>query len=119
MRTVEGVIGHEISEESLRASVVVFNENRRLLRELYRIKRETPWKIAAEDGYSLVAMAGMIPREEHNDLMKYVLPLIEASENQKDDRLRVVFEGGFCEQPPGEQFSLVRKPLGLLPFLLL
>ena len=108
-RTIEGVVGHEISEEALRNSIGVYNENRRLLRELYRIKRETPWKIAAEDAYSLVAVAGMIPREEHNDLMNYVLPLIEASENQKDDRLRVVYEGGFCEQPPLDLVRLIGR----------
>jgi benzoyl-CoA reductase subunit C len=108
-RTVEGVVGHEVTEEALRASIAVFNENRRLLRELYRIKRETPWLVAAEDAYALVAVAGMIPREEHNELMRYVLPLIEARDTQKDDRLRVVFEGGFCEQPPLDLVRLIGR----------
>jgi len=97
---IEGVAGHEVTEESLRKSLAVFNKNRSLLRDLYAIKRETPWKISAEDAYSLVAVAGVIPREEHNELMEYVLPLIAEVDAKKEDRIRVVFEGAFCEQPP-------------------
>ncbi|MBC8406511.1 MAG: 2-hydroxyacyl-CoA dehydratase [Planctomycetes bacterium] len=97
---IEAVAGHEVTEESLRKSLAVFNQNRSLLRDLYAIKRETPWKISAEDAYSLVAVAGVIPREEHNELMEYVLPLIAEVDAKKEDRIRVVFEGAFCEQPP-------------------
>jgi benzoyl-CoA reductase subunit C len=42
----------------------------------------------------------MMPREEHNTLLRYVLPLIQARTVKKQDKIRVVFEGGFCEQPP-------------------
>lgn len=104
-RVIEGVVGHEVSDEALANSVNVFNENRRLLRELYDIKREQPWLIAAEDAYALVALAGMMPREEHNELLNTLLPQIRERTNKKEDRIRVVFEGGFCEQPP---FDLIR-----------
>jgi len=104
-RVVEQVAGREIGDEDLRQSIEVFNENRRLMRELYQIKSEMPWLIAAEDAYALVALAGMIPREEHNELMSTLLPMIRERTNKKEDRIRLVFEGGFCEQPP---FDLVR-----------
>lgn len=100
MRKVEEVAGVSISDESLRSSIVVFNENRRLIRELYDIKRETPWVVAAEDAYSLVSVGGMIPREEHNELLKTILPQLRKRQVKPEDRMRVVFEGGFCEQPP-------------------
>ncbi len=45
-------------------------------------------------------MGGLIPREEHNALLRAVLPQIEARAARPQDRIRVVFEGGFCEQPP-------------------
>ena len=48
----------------------------------------------------LVALAGLIPREEHNKLLLTVLPQIRARGTQTQDKVRVVFEGGFCEQPP-------------------
>ncbi len=99
-RLVESIAGREVSDDDLRRSVGVFNENRRLLRELYTIKRESPWLIAAEDAYALLAIGGMIPREEHNDVLRAVLPLVRARQARTEDRVRVVFEGGFCEQPP-------------------
>jgi benzoyl-CoA reductase subunit C len=104
-RVVEDVADRHITEDDLRNSIAVFNENRRLLRRLYDIKRHTPWLIAAEDAYALVALAGMIPREEHNELLATLLPEIREGAAKAEDRIRVVFEGGFCEQPP---FDLVR-----------
>ncbi|GMQ93599.1 MAG: (R)-2-hydroxyisocaproyl-CoA dehydratase subunit beta [Acidimicrobiia bacterium] len=104
-RVTEEVADVEITEEALRESITVFNENRRLIRELYDIKANTPWLVAAEDAYALVALAGMIPREEHNELLATLIPLIKKRDLKREDRIRVVFEGGFCEQPP---FDLIR-----------
>ena len=104
-RVTEEVADVEITDESLRRSIAVFNENRRHMRELYAIKRETPWLVAAEDAYALVALAGMIPREEHNELLSTLIPMIRERDLKQEDRIRVVFEGGFCEQPP---FDLIR-----------
>ncbi len=97
---IEKISGVTITEEALRNSIAVFNENRKLLRELYDIKRDTPWLITAEDSYSLVSVGGMIPREEHNELLRDVLPRVRARTAKQQDLTRVVFEGGFCEQPP-------------------
>lgn len=100
MRLIESITGTKISDDDLGKSIKVFNENRRLLRELYDIKRETPWLISAEDAYCLVSVGGMIPREEHNELLQHVLPQIKMQSRKSQDRIRIVFEGGFCEQPP-------------------
>ncbi|MCP3918710.1 MAG: hypothetical protein GY711_24455 [bacterium] len=100
LREVEEVTGNKVSDEDLRNSIEVFNTNRALMRELYEIKRETPWKVSAEDAYCLVAAGGMIPREEHNELLATLLPLIRERDTRQHDRTRIVFEGAFCEQPP-------------------
>ncbi|MDH5642610.1 MAG: 2-hydroxyacyl-CoA dehydratase [Gemmatimonadota bacterium] len=99
-RQIESVTGNEISDDNIRESIIVFNENRALMRELYELKRTEPWRIAAEDAYALVALSGLMPREEHNELMRSVLPLLRERDAKEQDRIRVVFEGGFCEQPP-------------------
>ncbi len=99
-RSVEEIAGRAVKEDDLRRSLAVYNRNRALLRELYGIKRETPWLLSADEAYVLVAIGGLIPREEHNELLETVLPLIAARPNKKQDKIRLVFEGGFCEQPP-------------------
>jgi benzoyl-CoA reductase subunit C len=99
-RTIEAVAGRKVAREDLRRSIAVFNRNRALLRELYGIKRESPWRVAAHEAYALVAVGGLVPREEHNALLEKVLPLLGERPTRSEDRIRVVFEGGFCEQPP-------------------
>ncbi len=99
-REIETIVGHPINDDQLRASIAVFNENRRLLHRLYAIKRETPWLLSADEAYVLMGVGGLIPREEHNDLLRAVIPQIETRPARPQDRIRVVFEGGFCEQPP-------------------
>ena len=99
-RSVEEIAGRPVKEDDLRRSLAVYNRNRALLRELYSIKRETPWLVSADEAYVLVAIGGLIPREEHNELLETVLPLIAVRPNKKQDKIRLVFEGGFCEQPP-------------------
>ncbi len=99
-REIEAVAGRTVTDDDLRDSIKVFNENRRLIHKLYAIKRETPWLLSTDEAYVLMSVGGVIPREEHNDLLRAVIPQIEARTAKPQDRIRVVFEGGFCEQPP-------------------
>jgi benzoyl-CoA reductase subunit C len=96
-----------VSCERLRESIDVFNRNRRLIRELYAIKRDTPWLLPIDEAYVLLAIAGIIPREEHNDLLEALLPKIKARAARRQDKVRIVFEGGFCEQPPLDLLRLI------------
>jgi benzoyl-CoA reductase subunit C len=99
-RLLEEITGNPITTDALKNSIGVFNANRRLLRQLYAIKRETPWLLSVDEAFVLIAAGAMIPREEHNALLESAIPLIQARSAKKQDKIRVVFEGGFCEQPP-------------------
>ncbi|HET7903478.1 MAG TPA: 2-hydroxyacyl-CoA dehydratase [Candidatus Eisenbacteria bacterium] len=103
---IETIAGRKVGDDDLRRSIALFNENRRLLRDLYAMKRETPWLVAAHEAYALLAVGGLIPREEQNELLAATLPLLRVRDAHAQDRIRIVFEGGFCEQPP---LDLVRS----------
>ena len=109
LREIEAVTGQQVSEEDLRRSIGVYNENRARLRELYQIKQWTPWKIAADEAYALMAVGGMMLREEHNRLLESALPMIRSRDARQLDRIRVVFEGGFCEQPPLDLIRVIGR----------
>jgi len=100
LRDVEKIAGRRVNEDDLRRSVAVYNRNRALLRELYAIKRDTPWLVSADEAYVLTAIGGLMPRQEHNEILAAVLPQLATRPNKKQDKIRLVFEGGFCEQPP-------------------
>jgi len=46
MTELERIAGRPIEESDLRRSIWIYNENRRLLRSLYEVKRETPWLLS-------------------------------------------------------------------------
>lgn len=97
---IEALTGTKVTDEALRNSIAVYNENRSLLRKIYEIKRKQPWLLSGYEAYLLMNVGGMILREEHNEMLKAAIPLIEARPAKRQDKIRVVFEGGFCEQPP-------------------
>ncbi|UCH61162.1 MAG: 2-hydroxyacyl-CoA dehydratase [Anaerolineales bacterium] len=109
LKDIEVVVDRKVSADDLRHSMSVFNENRSLIRELYTLKREKPWLCSADEAYTLLAIGGLIPREEHNQLLKTVLPMLKSRANKQQDRIRVVFEGGFCEQPPLDMIRMLGK----------
>jgi benzoyl-CoA reductase subunit C len=104
---IEAVAGRRVSEADLRRSVGVFNQNRRLLREVYAIKRETPWLLPVDQAYILVALGALLPREEHNALLAALLPQIRGRTARPHDKIRVILEGGFCEQPPLDLLAVI------------
>jgi benzoyl-CoA reductase subunit C len=99
-RVIEEIGGRAVTDDDLRRSIAIFNENRRLLRQLYELRRETPWRLSVAESYVLVAAGGVMPREEHNALLARALALLETRDAMPQDRMRIVFDGGFCEQPP-------------------
>ncbi|OHB76643.1 MAG: hypothetical protein A2Z34_08120 [Planctomycetes bacterium RBG_16_59_8] len=108
-KELEAIAGRPIADDDLRKSIALFNENRRLLHRIYDIKREQPWLLAVDEAFILTAVGGLIPREEHNDLLRYILPLIEARQAKKQDKIRLVFAGGFCELPPLDLMRVIAQ----------
>ncbi len=109
VQVIEDVVGRRVTDDDLRRSIQVFNENRRFLRELYDIKRETPWLVTADEAYGLLAVGALIPREEHNEVLRSVLPQLRQRDTKREDRIRIVFEGGFCEQPPLDMVRMLGR----------
>jgi benzoyl-CoA reductase subunit C len=104
---LSGQIGHEITDEAIRASLRIYNENRRLQRELYRIKRDDPARLSTIETYLLVRAGTGTRREEHNALLKEALRLLPQRHVYPRDKPRVIFLGGFCEQPPLEMIETI------------
>ncbi len=92
--------GVEITDDALRASIALYNENRRLVREVYAARAKAPWLAPASEVY-LVMRAGMVlPVEEHTELLRDYLAAVRAEPRPQRDNCRIVLNGVFCEQPP-------------------
>lgn len=100
-------VAHDISDDAIRDSLRVYNENRRLQRALYAIKRDDSSRISTVETYLLTRAGTRLRREEHNVLLQQALRLLPERRVRPMDKPRVVFVGGFCEQPPLEMLETI------------
>jgi len=92
--------GRPVTDEELRQSIVLYNENRALVRELYDLRAEKPWQTPAAEVY-LVLRAGLVlPVEEHSAMLRAYMAAVKAEDRPRRDNCRIVLTGAFCEQPP-------------------
>lgn len=92
--------GEPISDDELRRSIAVYNENRKLVCELYAFRIERPWQAPAAEVYLMMRSGLVLPVEEHSSLLREYLAAARAEERPKRDNCRIVLTGMFCEQPP-------------------
>lgn len=100
MEDLGGIAGREVTSEQLQDSIRLYDENRRLIRELYRKRSDVPWKIPTSEVYLLQRAGMVLPVEEHNALVVSYMAAAEAEDRPELDNSRVVVSGAFCEQPP-------------------
>ncbi len=92
--------GQPITDEELRRSIAVYNENRRLVRDLYALRAERPWQTPATEVYLIVRAGLVLPVEEHSTMLRDYIAAARAEERPMRDNCRIVLTGAFCEQPP-------------------
>ena len=92
--------GKPITDDELRRSVEVYNENRHLIRELYAFRAQVPWQAPAAEVYLVVRAGLVLPVEEHSAMLRDYLSAVRAEERPMRDNCRIVLTGAFCEQPP-------------------
>ena len=92
--------GKPITDDEMRHSIAVYNENRKFIRELYAFRAERPWQAPAAEVYLMVRAGLVLPVEEHTILLREYLAAARANERPVRDNCRIVLTGMFCEQPP-------------------
>lgn len=98
--------GREVSDDDMRRSIAVYNENRRWVNRVYDFRSDFPWKAPSAEVYLLMRAGMVLPPEEHTLLMREYLAAAEAANRPMRDNCRVVLTGAFCEQPP---LSLIKS----------
>jgi benzoyl-CoA reductase subunit C len=92
--------GRDVTDEAIRTSIKLYNENRRLVRAVYAFRAKEPWKAPSSEVYLLMRAGMILAVEEHNRLLNEYLAAATATERPRRDNSRVVVTGAFCEQPP-------------------
>lgn len=99
-RAFERINGKAVSADDLRRSIVLFNENRRAVKDLMDLRAEQPWRAPLHEAYLVIRAGDVMDVEAHTALVwDYVAAAHDADRPQRD-HTRVVMAGSFCEQPP-------------------
>ncbi|HSP06548.1 MAG TPA: 2-hydroxyacyl-CoA dehydratase [Acidobacteriota bacterium] len=99
---MEPMAANPITPESLNNSIHAYNRNRALLRQLYEIREKSPHLISTLELYVLLKAGNFLPPDEHSAILEQALVEIPLRSRKPRDKVRVVLEGSFCEQPPIE-----------------
>lgn len=95
------------SDDALRHSIELYNQQRRLVAELYQLRAQSPHLLAAWESYVLVRAGNFLPVEEHIPMLRNTLAVVRDRPGKRRDSIRVVVEGAFCEQPPVEVIRMM------------
>jgi benzoyl-CoA reductase subunit C len=92
--------GTRVTDEALRASIALYNENRRRVRDLFALRRESPHLAPTSEVYLLLRAGCLLPVEEHSAMLDAYAAAARRSARRALDTCRVAVRGAFCEQPP-------------------
>ena len=67
---IESAVGAEVTRDALAASIAIFNENRRLLREVYALRRSGRARITASQMQVLVKSSMVMDVAEHTAVLR-------------------------------------------------
>jgi len=94
------VSGRPVGDLELIEAIRVYGEIRQAIQELYRRRRDEPWRVPTEELYLLMRAAVVVPPEVFLVKVRTYLECVAEAEPVIKDRVRVVLVGTFCEQPP-------------------
>jgi benzoyl-CoA reductase subunit C len=92
--------GHAPTADDLNRSIGLYNRIRASLRDIYRIRTETPHLISAAESFVLTRAGTLMAPEDFVKILERVLADLPGRATRPKDRIRVILEGSFCELPP-------------------
>jgi bzd-type benzoyl-CoA reductase N subunit len=88
--------GHPITDGDLKRSISLFNQNRSLLRQLYRRRMENPEKISPGANLAIIQSATFMPKEEFNPKLQNFLDSQVSLDQSSNHKLRLFISGSVC-----------------------
>ena len=87
-----------VGDSALAESIRLYNRNRELLAELYRLRREDPGIIPSDEALWLVASSALIEKSEHNAMLEEALAGLAGSSEKPDGKVRLFAAGSVMDQ---------------------
>jgi len=104
---LEEVLGVVVTEDALRHSIGLFNENRRLIRELYQMRRTGRVQLRASQMQHIVKSSMVMDKETHNALLRELIAALTAPNAPRSDKIAIFVSGHLCHAPRPEILDLI------------
>lgn len=96
---LEKHLGITVTDEKLREAIKLHNQTRRLLRQLYELRKKDNPPITGAETLSVVVASTAMPREQFNQMLKELLEELSDAEGIKDYRARLMIVGSILDDP--------------------
>ena len=96
---LEKHLGITITDDKLQEAIKLHNETRRLLRQLYDLRKKDAPPITGAEALAVVVASTAMPRERFNQMLKELLEDLKEAEGIKDYRARLMIVGGILDDP--------------------
>jgi len=88
-----------LTADDLARSIEIYNESKRLVAELYEMRKAEEVPISGSDALRIVLAAGIMPRERYNELLREALPEIRKGTGISDYKARIMVGGSELDDP--------------------
>ncbi len=89
----------KISETALEESIKIYNENRRLLREIYELKILDAPKLTGTDFLQISMANASVPKTIANKELSRILEILKKNEGLKENKKRILLIGSVVDNP--------------------
>jgi len=91
--------GKNISEKDLGKAIDVYNQNRRLLKKLYWLRRQESPPISGVETLEVVLSSMTAPKDLHNQMLERLLGEIAEREDYPEGEVRILVSGHILDDP--------------------
>ena len=106
--------GHKIDDNSLKQSIVVYNKNRSLLRQLHKLRKGNPKLLPYRDMQVIVQSSMLMLKEEHTQLLEKLLAEMEGIKPALVKGIRLFLSGHLCQSPKSDILDLIEGAGGII-----
>lgn len=90
---VEKWIGREITDSALEHAIDVYNENRRLMKQIYELRKAENPPLTGEEAMYITLSSQMVDKEEHNSALRKLLADLQGRDMNRDVGTRLMILG--------------------------
>ncbi|MCO5161345.1 MAG: 2-hydroxyacyl-CoA dehydratase family protein [Mesorhizobium sp.] len=106
---LEDFVGAKVQDESMHASIRLFNKNRGLIRRLYDMRKKGIAPLGSVEMQHVVKSSMVMDKAEHTELLEKLVRIYESAAPLPARNVRLHLSGHFCQAPKPELLEMIEE----------